>query len=111
MPCYLAVNCKDWWPYTLGGTELASLQDWFDAGSYVNAGGNATVTVDNPLGTSLVADETIIADSGYSMAAVAGLDGDAQLIACWSSPWDFSGSVFAFTNEYGQGRVYCQAAI
>jgi len=98
VPCYLNVYCKDWWP---GGSALP---EWLGGGFYVNAGGTATVTVNSPFGTSLLAGDTLLHTDGYSCAAVSAPANNGQVVAQWSS-----GSVFAFTNEFGQGRVYYQA--
>lgn len=112
VPCYLNVYCKDWWPYAAGwwsyeqGTSSwASTQEWLGSGSYLNAGGTARVSVNKPFGTALLTGETVFYTEGYSAAAVGALTNDTQVIALWDS-----GPVFAFIHEYGQGRVYYQAA-
>jgi len=98
VPCYLDVYCKDWWPGS------SALPEWLGGGFYVNAGGTATVTVNNPFGTSLLDGDTLLHTDGYSCAALSSPANNGQVLARWSS-----GSVFAFTNEFGQGRVYYQA--
>jgi hypothetical protein len=98
VPCYLNVYSKDWWP----GNSM--LPEWLGGGFYVNAGGNVTVTVNNPFGTKFSAGDSILYANTSSCAAVSSPTNNGQIIARWSS-----GLVFAFTNEYGQGRVYYQA--
>ncbi len=98
VPCYFNVYCKNWWP----GNSL--IPEWLGGGFYVNAGGNVTVTVNNPFGTALLDGDTILQSNSFSCAAVSSPANNGQVVARWSS-----GSVFAFTNEYGQGRVYYQA--
>jgi len=97
VPAYLNTYCKDWWP----GNSM--LPEWLGGGLYINAGGNVTVTVNNPFGTAFSAGDSILYANTSSCAAVSSV-ANGQVVARWSS-----GSVFAFTNEYGQGRVYYQA--
>ena len=104
VPCYLIADCKDFWPYRFGGSDLSSIQDWFGASCYVNTGGYANVTVDNPFGLSLMNGDTLAEGIGYSAAAVAWLSNDSQTMAEWGT-----GETFAFTHQYGAGRVYYQA--
>jgi hypothetical protein len=106
VPCYFSTYCKDMWPYVTGGQNLASLEDWFGSSFYVNSGGRANLTVDNPFGTSLLAQDNFFFIDAHGAAGVASLDSDAHVLAAWSD-----GTVFAFTHEYGEGRVYYQAAI
>jgi hypothetical protein len=103
-PCYFATYCKDLWPYVTGGQDLASLQDWFGSASFVNSGGTANLVTDKPLGTSLESQSQIYHIDAYGCYALTSMDDDAQIIARWSN-----GPVFAFTHEYGKGRVYYQA--
>jgi hypothetical protein len=112
VPCYLNVYCKDWWPYGASGlpyehseNNWASMQEWLGSGSYMNAGGTVRASVNNPFGTAFLIGDTLYHTEGYSAAAVGSLANDTQVIALWDS-----GSVFAFAHEYGQGRVYYQAA-
>jgi hypothetical protein len=118
VPCYFSVYCKDLWPYKAGewptgpgGTDLTSLQDWFGCRYYVNTGGTARVTIDNPFGTGIVANSTIVTSQSYSAAAVSTPSNSTQVIASWDplDSWG-QGAIFAFTHEYGQGRVYYQAS-
>ncbi|MEM2098118.1 MAG: hypothetical protein QXU99_00015 [Candidatus Bathyarchaeia archaeon] len=104
VPCYFSVYCKDYWPYRFGGMDLTSLQDWFGCRFYVNAGGTAKITFDNPFGTTLSANTTVFTTQSYSAAAVSAPMEGTQIVASWSD-----GAIFAFTHEYGQGRVYYQA--
>jgi hypothetical protein len=105
VPCYFSAYCKDRWPYLVGGTDLSSFQDWFGAQTFLNTCGDATLVVDNPFGTELRIDETVYTGFG-SEKAISMLSHDSQVVAFWQS-----GSVFAFTHEYGDGRVYYQAEI
>jgi hypothetical protein len=105
VPCYFSAYCKDRWPYLVGGTDLSSYQDWFGAQTFANTCGTATLVVDDPFSTGLSLNETVYSGLG-SEKAVLELSGDSQVIALWES-----GSVFAFTHEYGEGRVYYQGEI
>ena len=105
VPCYFAAYCKDRWPYLVGGTNLSSFQDWFGAQAFLNTCGDARLVVDNPFGTELGVNEIVYTGFG-SEKAIGMLSEDSQVIAFWES-----GSVFAFTHEYGEGRVYYQAEI
>jgi len=104
VPCYFVVSCKDMWSYRFGGSNLNPIQDWFGCRYYVNAGGYANVVVDNPFGTALLTGDTLLFTESRSWAAVTSLNNITRVIAEWGS-----GTVFAFTHEYGQGRVYYQA--
>jgi hypothetical protein len=118
VPCYLNVECKDWWP---GGSMLP---DWLGGGYYANAGGTIVATVDNPFGTPFLTGETLLYANSSSCAAVSSPTNNGQIIAGWNPGYytftdDFEqeyindynqGLAFAFTHEYGQGRVYYQAA-
>jgi len=84
---------------------LTSIQEWFGCRHYINAGGYADVIVDNPFGTPLLTGDTLLVAKSQWCAAVTSLSNDTQVIAQWRS-----GPVFAFTHEYGKGRVYYQAA-
>jgi hypothetical protein len=105
-PCYFATYCKDLWPYLSGGENLASMQDWFGSAQYVNSGGTASLVVDKPFGTSLEAESTVYHIDAYGCYSLAAMSDDAQVIARWGNG---AGSVYAFTHEYGNGRVYYQA--
>jgi hypothetical protein len=98
-PCYLADYCKNMNP----SCDLTSIQEWFGAKQYTNAGGSSKVVVNNPFGTSLLTNDTLFCSSGYSCAAITTVDNNAQVIALWDS-----GLILAFTREYGQGRIYYQ---
>jgi hypothetical protein len=112
VPCYFSVYCKDRWPYRAGewptgpgGTDLTSLQDWFGCRYYVNTGGTARATVNNPFDTAILINDTLVTTDGYSAAAVSTPSNSTQVIALWDG-----GAIFAFTHEYGEGRVYYQAS-
>ncbi len=101
---YFVVYCKDWWPYRLGGDNLAPIQDWFGAGHYWNDHGTATLAVDYPFGLPMRQGDSIYQGTG-NLAMVTMLQSDTTLVANWNS-----GSAFATAHEYGLGRVYFQAA-
>jgi hypothetical protein len=86
------------------GEDLSAVEPWFGASCYVNTGGTAYVAVANPLGTSLNLGDPLFSGSGYSYAGITGMSADSQVVALWDD-----GNTFAFTHEYGQGRVYWQA--
>ena len=100
VPAYIASFSK-----TLNvNTDLSPIEAWFGAGQYLNTNGLARVVASNPFNTDLQTGEPIYNVNGSSAASVVSLDDNASVVALWDS-----GSVFAFTNEYGQGRVYYQA--
>jgi len=101
VPCYFSVYCKDWWPYRFGGTNLMSIQDWFGGRFYVNTGGVARAVVNNPIGTSLQANDVVYVRDDSGGKSIVELNSNAQVIARWDS-----GEVYAFTYEYGEGRVF-----
>jgi hypothetical protein len=105
-PCFFSTYCKDMWPHQTGGENLSSLQDWFGSAQFVNSGGSANLSVDNPFGTSLVSKNQLYYIDAYGCYALTSMSNDSTVIARWSS-----GLVFAFTHEYGNGRVYYQATI
>jgi len=99
--CYLAYYSK----IMNTGMDLSAVEPWFGASCYVNTGGTAYVAVANPLGTSLNQGDPLYADSiHYSYAGITGMSADSQVLALWND-----GNTFAFTHEYGQGRVYWQS--
>ncbi len=102
---YLRCYCKDWWTYLCPRDPASALvSEWLGSDSYVNAGGWAHVTVDNPFGTSLAIGDSLFIETGYSNAAVWGLHADSQTVATWD--W---GLVFGYTHAFGNGRIYYQA--
>jgi hypothetical protein len=100
-PCFFSVYCKDWWPYRFGGTNLASIQEWFGGRHFVNTGGVVTTVVDNPFGTSLHANDVIHIRDTSGGKSIVELSSNAQVIARWDS-----GEAYAFTYEYEKGRVF-----
>ncbi len=84
-------------------TNLKYIEEWFGASVYKNAHGLTRVAFDNPFGTSLLTTE-IIYDVNLKNGAVSSLISSADPIAYYDS-----GEVFAFTHEFGAGRVYYQA--
>ena len=106
VPSFFSVYCKDWWPYRFGGLDLSPLTDWFGASRFANTGGSAHVAVAQPFGTALTTGEVLVSGVGgscYSMVR-SSVSSDCQVVALWDN-----GLVFAFTHEYGKGRVYYQA--
>jgi hypothetical protein len=96
-------------------TDLTPIHEWLGCSSFANGGGAAHLAFDNPFGTSLLADEIlpfetsaggILSEASPSHPAVTSLNRDSQPVAFWDS-----GLVFAFTYEYGYGRVYYQAIV
>ena len=87
------------------GYDLSSIAPWFGAAAYTNTGGTATVSVANPLGTSLNLGDKLVTGVGYSSAGVSSMSNDSQVLATWAD-----GSTFAFTHTYGEGRVYYQVS-
>ena len=99
IPTYFTIHSK-----TLNtGYDLERIEDWFGASRYRNDGGYVRVAFDNPFGTSLLTSEVSIFE-GSGNAAVSSLRNGAKPIAYYDS-----GGVFAFTYEFGDGRVYYQA--
>jgi hypothetical protein len=106
VPSYFSVYCKDWWPYRFGGIGLSPLSDWFGSSTFANTGGSARAAVTHPFETSLTTEDVLISGVGGSCYSVvrSSLSNDSHVIALWND-----GLVFAFTHEYGKGRVYYQA--
>jgi hypothetical protein len=104
IPEYFRCYCKDWWTYRCAiSNESLGMEQWFGNGTYVNSGGDASITVDNPFSTGLKSGDILMQNCGGSNAAV--VSADAEVVATWGN-----GSAFAFAREYGQGRLYYQAA-
>jgi hypothetical protein len=108
--CYFTVYSKTLSTYSpsldyFSGNDFTSIQEWFGCGNYVNTGGSASPAFDNPFGTSLSTND-ILFTGVHGHAGVTSLNEDSQPIAFWDS-----GAVFAFTHEYGDGRVYYQAIV
>jgi hypothetical protein len=104
VPCYFATYCKDLWPYVTGGLNLSSIQDWFGSAAFVNSGGTANLVVDKPFGTSLENQSKVYHIDAYGCYALASMSDEAHVVARWGD-----GAVYAFTHEYGNGRVFYQA--
>jgi len=102
VPCYFAYDSKTWNP----GQDLSPISEWFGASFYwyTDASALAELVVDNPFGTSLQSGDVVFRGT-YHEAALTGMDADSQVLAHWSTGYNF-----AFTHTYGQGRVYYQAA-
>jgi hypothetical protein len=87
-------------------TDLTSIQEWAGCSLYSNAGGTVNPAFDNPLGTSFSTSDILFSNEIWWHAAASSLNEDSQPIAYWDS-----GTVFAYTYEYGDGRVYYQALV
>jgi len=85
-------------------TNLEPIQEWFGASTFSNRGGPARVAFDNPLETSITTDVILII-SEPSASSIKSLNNNTKTIAIYDT-----GEVFAFTHEYGTGRVYYQVA-
>ena len=110
-PCFLVSYSKNWNTYEASNPtaytgSLSPIDTWFGAGQYINTGGSAKTVVNNPFYTSLQTNEPIFSTSSFGCESVTSLGQNATAIAIWDSR-----SMFAFTNEYGKGRIYYQAAI
>jgi hypothetical protein len=104
-PMYFGGYCKDVWPTQLGLDNLSPIQEWFGAGFFVNSGDQAYASVDNPLNTSLALGDLVYTEIGiYSFSAITSMHNDSQVVATWED-----GLTFAFSHQYGLGRVYYQA--
>jgi hypothetical protein len=128
-PCYFSVYCKDRWPYRAGewptgpgGTDLTSLSDWFGYKNYLNVGGSAYPSINNPFDTSLLSSDELFYTAGGSAASVCNPVGDTTVIAKYKSETNsttqlfpfvapFTNSPFAFIHTYGAGRLYWQGHI
>ncbi len=104
VPCYFNVYCKDHWPGEIGA-DLTPIQEWFGSSVYVNIHGHSRLIVDKPFGTDLANNTIVYNGLTGSEKGVTLLNSNAQTIALWE--W---GSIyaFAFTYEYGRGRLYYQ---
>jgi hypothetical protein len=117
VPEMFRTYCKDWWTYNLPTDPLSVGEGQIFAcdGNYLNTGGYANVTVDNPFNTSLMAGDTLFESTGYSNAAVGNPYNGSQVIAEWNPAlynipdWNIT-VAFAYTYQYGLGRVYYQAS-
>lgn len=100
--CY----CKDWWTYVHPtDSQSLNMSEYFGCdGNYVNTGGYANVTVDNPFGSTLMTGDTVIEGAGQSNAGVLDPHNGSLVIAQWELA-----VAFAYTYAYGSGRVYYQA--
>ena len=98
--CYLTGYSKT----MSAGTDLTSIQEWFGCSKYLNTEGTVHPAFDNPFGTELLTNDILFSGEIPWHAGVTSLNADSQAIAFWNS-----GAVFAFTHEYGDGRVYYQA--
>ena len=104
-PCYFNVYCKNRWPGEKGA-DLTSIQEWFGSSRYINTQGHSRLTVDKPFGTDLAYYDIVYTGITGSEKGVTSLNSNAQTIALWE--WGTS-LTFAFTHEYGKGRLYYQA--
>jgi hypothetical protein len=117
VPEMFRTYCKDWWTYWRQTDPLSVNESQILGcdGDYVNTGGYANVTVDNPFGTNLLSGDTLFESTGISNAGIADPQNNgAQVIAQWNPglygmPTDLT-VAFAYTFQYGSGRVYYQAS-
>ena len=100
-PPYFVVSDRTMHPQQ---NDLSSIESWLGASYYSNTGGQALVSVNNPFGTALLINQTVLTETG-SPASVSQLQPGANPVAVWAD-----GNVFAYTYEYGSGRVYYQAS-
>jgi hypothetical protein len=128
-PCFFSVYCKDRWPYKAGewptgtgGTDLTSLSEWFGYQNYINVGGSAYTSNNNPFDTSLLSSDKLFYTAGGSAASVYNPVGNTTVIANYTLgtnsttqmfPFDISytNSPFAFIHTYGAGKLYWQGHI
>lgn len=107
--CYFTVYSKSTSPYSSlsygYGGDFPSIPEWFGCSGYLNTGGSARPAFDNPFETSL-SESDILFTGVPTHAGVSSLSADSTPMAFWDS-----GEVFAFTREYGYGRVYYQAIV
>ena len=106
VPCFFSVYCKDPWPGDLGGTNLTSIQEWFGSRVFANVAGSARLVVDEPFGTDLAYGDVVYRGVHAAEKAVTSLNSNAHTIALWEGSSTYA---FAFTHEYGKGRLYYQA--
>jgi hypothetical protein len=103
VPCYLSVYCKTHWPGA-PGTNLSSIEDWFGGGIFQNQFGQANLVVDIPFGTDLVRGDVVYTGCVGNEKSITSLSSSAHAVATWEG----SNCAFAFTHEYGSGRLYYQ---
>jgi hypothetical protein len=111
-PCHFMVYSKTMttFPNALYPPDFSPLL-WLGAGSYRNGGGEAKLLVDSPFGTGLARSDVLLVGS-LSCGSMTQLDSDAKPLAVWGQPlqsWVTETLVFAYTFEYGAGRLYYQA--
>lgn len=110
VPPFFGGYCKDWWTYRVGLKDLSPIQEWFGGGYYNCADGYVEIMVDNPFGTDLLRGDMLFEGVG-DYASINLLHNDTQIIAQWQNQLEYRRGTFAFTHEYGQGRVYYQSAV
>jgi hypothetical protein len=93
-----------------GSLDLVANHAWIGALTWgaLAAGENVTVSVDNPVGSTLIAGDLVKLQSPEMTGAqwAGGLEAGAQILARYTG-----GSVFAYSYESGDGLVYFQADI
>jgi hypothetical protein len=115
VPELFRTYCKTWWTYDLPTDPLSENMSQVFAcdGNYFNTGGYANVTVDNPFNTTLMSGDTLYESTGLSNAGIYNPENGAQVIAEWNPGLYGLGDylpAFAYTYQYGLGRVYYQAS-
>jgi hypothetical protein len=111
-PCHFMVYSKTMttFPNAAYPPDFSPLP-WLGAGSYRNGGGEAKLLVDSPFGTGLTRSDVLLLGS-LSCGSMTRLDSDAEPLAFWSQPlqyWVTETLVFAYTYEYGGGKLYYQS--
>lgn len=86
-----------------GGWSCRNISEWFGTAEYSNVGvSDALVSINNPLGTSLLANDVIEHSTGWGGAAVNNVAGDATILA----QWDYgSDNIHSFIRSFQSGRV------
>ncbi|WMW23066.1 PKD domain-containing protein [Methanolobus mangrovi] len=95
---------------SFGYYDISYISEWFGTARYENVGvSDATITMDNPFGTTLISGDYLAHCSGWGGAAVSNLNQDTTMNLAM---WDYSSDrIFAFTNNYGAGRMFYTAAL
>jgi hypothetical protein len=102
---YFRCYCKDWWTWALPTDPLSiNNYQWQGASGFTTSGGKATITVNHPFDTDLANGDIILQSSSSSLSAAFG--GNPQIVAEWDS-----GQIFAYSHEFGSGRLYYQSAV
>ena len=102
---YFRCYCKDWWTWSLPTDPLSiNNSQWLGVNGFTSSGGTATITVNHPFNTDFVNGDIILQSSDFSLSTAYG--GNPNIVAEWGP-----GQIFAYGNEFGNGRLYYQAAV